>query len=793
MGEVYAGLDEVLARRVALKAIRGEHRLQASARARFLREARILSQLDHPNICRIYEYIGHGDAEFLVLELIDGVTLGRAIREGIDPKRKLAIALEVARVLAAAHAVGVVHRDLKPDNVMLARDGQVKVLDFGLARRGAVEADAGDGDVAARVAGITADAAVTSDMGAGAALTLGPEEAFRTTVGSVMGTPLYMSPEQARGAAVTTASDMYSYGLLVQTLYSGRPPYDPTVAPPALLRKIQDGETLPPENVERDLARLIGRLKAKAPAARATAVEVVERLEWIRDKPRRRLRRLVAGMLVALVVLAGVKYTIDLRRERTTAETRRAQAEALIAFMLGDLRDGLEPLGRLELLDNVGDQALAYFAAVPESELSDAELATRATALYQIGDVRIKQGDLAAAMPTFEQAVSLGESLLARDPGNTAWLETLALAHFWLGNGHWNGGDLEVALVHFAANLELARRLADARPSELDLRMEVASGEFNVASVLEVLGELEHARAHLGESARTVEELLVADPTRDDWRFELATTHLQAGRIREALGNLRQALDQYRASLSILGELLERDPEHPEWLERLVVAHNHVGIALERLGRPGEARVHHEQSVRVAEALAARDATNSWWSGILAIARRNLGWLRYLEGDAAGALSALRAAEAALEELAARDPTRGQWQQERTLALIGVGSVLLAEGDAGGALDAVTRAQASLPGDDAGSSDTRSRRVLAECELLRGDILAERGDAEGAHAAWQRGLAAIEPVARGSREGSLLEPLARSLLRVGRVADAEPIVAALAEQGYVPPRRPASR
>src|SRR5262245_39505863 len=114
MGEVYAGLDETLERRVALKAIRADHRPSAHSKARFLREARILSQLDHPNVCRVYDYIEEQQGDWLVLELVDGRSLREAIRAGLERGLRMRIAEQIASVLVAAHAAGVVHRDLKP-------------------------------------------------------------------------------------------------------------------------------------------------------------------------------------------------------------------------------------------------------------------------------------------------------------------------------------------------------------------------------------------------------------------------------------------------------------------------------------------------------------------------------------------------------------------------------------------------------------------------------------------------------------------------------------------------------
>ena len=168
MGEVYAAIDETLQRRVALKAIRVDRRLDEDAQARFLREARILSQLDHPNICRAYDYLRAGDHDWLVLELIDGENLKEALEHGIDRTQKLRIAEQIASVLVATHEAGIVHRDLKPGNVMVTPTGDVKVLDFGLARPDAGRVAAPADSAAAALQLLTVpDTEVTRTMSSG--------------------------------------------------------------------------------------------------------------------------------------------------------------------------------------------------------------------------------------------------------------------------------------------------------------------------------------------------------------------------------------------------------------------------------------------------------------------------------------------------------------------------------------------------------------------------------------------------------------------------------------------------
>src|SRR3954453_10274087 len=273
MGDVYEGFDEKLRRRVALKVLH-RHPGDRDARARLIREAHALAQLEHPNICRIYDLIDdEPDVDVLVLELIDGRTLTQAIREGLRSAEHLRIATSIADVLVAAHRAGIIHRDLKPDNVMLTRTGEIKVLDFGLARW--LERMSGMYDAVRLRSRDQSERGFVADPKQTAKKWVFPElvtPAVATAAGMAVGTPLYISPEQARGETLTTASDMYAFGLVLQTLFPGMEPYPQEWSGAQVMMKAAIGESMPAKLRQRDVVALINQLKQLAPSDRPTAV-----------------------------------------------------------------------------------------------------------------------------------------------------------------------------------------------------------------------------------------------------------------------------------------------------------------------------------------------------------------------------------------------------------------------------------------------------------------------------------------------------------------------------------------
>jgi serine/threonine-protein kinase len=790
MGEVYLGFNEALKKEVALKALRARRRLSARARGRFLREARMLSQLDHPNICRIHDYIAGDDADFLVLELIDGRSLRGAIRERLDKATKLRIAEQIAHVLVEAHKAGVVHRDLKPGNVMLTREGQVKVLDFGLARPVEPAPDderPGDGPLAFGVAPAGAETLrddEDDDTRVGTVDRVEMAPALKTAAGSLVGTPAYMSPEQARGEPATSASDMYSFGLLLQMLFTERPPYDENISTLKLLEQAVRAETRPVTGLGADLTRLIERLKSPAPASRPTSVEAAGRLRRIRDKPRRRRNRAFIGAAIVLLALMGVKYTLDLRYERGVARKRQAQAESLLVYQVDELREQLEPIGRLDILDDLGDKALEYFESVEKDLLSVEELSRYAKLLSQIGEVRRDQGNLEAALEAFRESLAMATSLAARDPLNGAWQKDLGAAHFWVGIVHWERSDIEGALEEFQAYKNISEALVAREPESDEWQLELAYGHTNIGNVYEARGDLEAAIDEYRAALAIKETLAGRDPDDADRQLSLTVTQEDIGGLLRDVGRLEEAEEHFRRSISIKRALVDREPRDINRLEDLGVGLHMLGILFEAKGDVDGALEQYLEDLEIGERLAARDPSNSRWKREVAINRSRIGFL-LTPTDFERGMEHLDASREILIELIDRDPTNTGWQRDLATVNVSIATAFEEQGDldrargfAREALDDLEALCAGLPG------DRRAGLGLSGAYLLEGRLLEGQARKKEALAAWGRALEIIEPLARESDETAYLEVWAKALLRLDRVREAAPIVKRLQAVGH---------
>ncbi|HEX6085663.1 MAG TPA: protein kinase [Thermoanaerobaculia bacterium] len=766
MGEVYLGFDDRLQRRVALKAIRNEERLAGESRELLLREARALSALEHPNICRIYDYAEGPLCDFLVLELIEGQTLRRAVEDGLSRARKLRIARDVAGALAAAHRRGIVHRDLKPDNIMIATDGTVKILDFGIARGAQAPPPLAESD---------------EELDAADTWIFRVADLAGTT--RAAGTPLYMSPEQARGAAVTTASDLYSFGLVLQMLLTEQPPRPAKMDRAELLRLAAAGETLPMPGQPRDVTALVERLKSFAPAERPTAVETVERLDRIMAAPARRLRIALAALLATLILGGIVKYTVDVRRAKAEAERRRNQAESLVAFMVSDLPKRLEPVGRLDVLDSTAAKALAYFASLQPEELTGDELQRHALALTQLGDVRVKQGKLGEALPMFRESLRFAEAAAAQDPARDEWQLALSNSHFWVADALRRQGHTRGALAHFHAYYEISARLAAKHPRDPAYQAELSYGHSNLGSAWEALGDFARAAREYRTAIELDRRRVARDPRNDETRADLANSFNKLGVLLQTSGDLAGARAAFAQDAAIRRELAAASPDDARHASQLAGSLAYLGAMQMSTGDVDAAIATEREALALAARLSMRDEQNLDWQRNRAMAEARLADALGARNEYHEARRLLAGAMGTLTALTARD-ARPSWQRDLAALHATTARLHIRRGDPARAEEHARQAVALAEDVRAKQpADVYLARVLCSALSDLADIHAGSGRTTEA-AKWRERVIALAASAPSVRDPSVSESLARAYAASGRPREAAPLIARLRSTGY---------
>lgn len=500
-------------------------------------------------------------------------------------------------------------------------------------------------------------------------------------------------------------------------------------------------------------------------------------------RQQKRLLLVTAASLVGVLVAGALAVTAWLARQ--DAVRNRDRAEDLIGFMLGDFRQQLEPLGKLELLKGVGDKAMAYFSSLEKRDITNESLLRRAEALRQIGDVRLALGEFEPALAAFQESLNLSRELSNRSPDNQDWLFALGNAWFWVGYTHWQKGDLAAAVAPMNEYFQAAVRLVQLMPGNAKWQLEQGYALANLGSLAAARGESDAAIGYFESANAVVEKLIVETPADAGLLLTRIENYSWLASIHQGLGDLRVAKDLHARALQLTTELLASSPDDRRVHREEVLRRVFYGRVLLQTGEIEEAELVSREALRGARALAALDPENARWqwqlASVMELESRVLRAGRHCT-EAVSMAEAGLAVTAALAERVS-DMDIGHLTQMQLVS--GKAACLLDDGR----LDESELALAPLlertrVPDEKSVNAVHYEVVLAMSRLLAGQIEAARGHTDQAGQAWTAGLALLAP---GQTDPGHRAVRAMLLQALGRTEDARQLAAELAELGYAEP------
>ncbi|GAB2655449.1 toll/interleukin-1 receptor domain-containing protein [Arenimonas aestuarii] len=554
--------------------------------------------------------------------------------------------------------------------------------------------------------------------------------------------------------------------------------------PPALVEVI-DPEEAAPEPIAADLSEsgdgpALARQKLIAGLLGLGLDDLRQR------EAQRRQRRLawittasVAGMAVA-AVLAGQAHVA-----RNDALRRQAQAEDLLGFMIDDLRPKLERVGRLDLLDAVGDKALDYFDSLPSRDQTDTALSQQARALTQIGQVRLDQGEHAQALAAFSAAHARALELSRRAPDDGGRLFDLAQAEYWIGLVAWRQRDLDTAETWLRSYRDRSEALAALDPTRFDWQREVAYGHHNLAVLDDSRGRHAEAAAAFESELALYRAWLPGHPDDTLLRFEAANVASWLGAVNERLGRLAQSEAYFLEADQGHAANQAQEPKVMAWTDNRIDTSVQLAKVRMRQGKLAEAREGLRDAVVAASALSRHDPENTAWRRSHGNTLLSLASVEKACGDTQAAEAAVAEAREVLAQALAEAPEDNlAITYFARAALIDAELALLADrsGDAAAAL-----AQADEPLSKAWQrepSDTL-RQLSARHDQLQASLLERRGDTGAASALRRQALARLLDAGAGEPAFGHLESLVSIQRELGEFDAAEANLGRLRQAGGV--------
>lgn len=693
MGAVYLAVraDDQFKKRVAIKLVRRGMDSDFILR-RFRHERQILASLDHPNIARLLDGGTTRDGSpYFVMEYIEGLPIDEYCdRHQLPTAARLELFRTVCVAVQYAHQNLVVHRDLKPSNILITpsvdgKAGTPKLLDFGIAKL-----------LNPELAGDSVDVTMT---------------------GMRLMTPGYASPEQARSEPITTASDVYSLGVILYELLTGHRPYHVSSRPPhEVLRVIceeqpakpstavsktevitnSDGSartTITPEMVSRtregqpdklrkrlsgDLDNIVLMAMRKEPNRRYASVSqlaedirrhleglpVIAREDTFSYRASKFVLRhktgVAAAMLVAMALIGGMITTAWQARK---AERRFNDVRKLANSFLFELHDAIEKLpGATPARALLVRRALEYLDSLAQEAAGDTTLQQElATAYEKVGHIQgnpysANLGDLDGALQSYQKSLAIREVLLDRGEQPTQLRLDLASSHRRIGDILTQKNDLPNALQHAQKAIQLIESLPTQELTAVQTRRELAAAYEALGEILKAKGDAAASLEQHRKSLQIVEALAAQEPANSVTRRQLAVLLGKVGNRLAANGATAEGLDAARKSLTIFAALAEAQPDNAQAKRELGVAHNQLGDLYYESGDVKNELEHYREALRLREMLAAADPANQQLRRDLAVSQGNLGYALGQIGDEAGTVKNYRKSIETFEAMSAANP-----------------------------------------------------------------------------------------------------------------------------------------
>ena len=494
-------------------------------------------------------------------------------------------------------------------------------------------------------------------------------------------------------------------------------------------------------------------------------------------RKQRRLALITAASFAGMVLASALAVTAI--QARDSARDQRRQAESLVGFMIGDLREKLEPVGRLDALDGVGTRVLAYYQKQDTSELSDAGLLQRSRALTLMGEIAYARGDFDRALQLYSVAFNGTAEAVRRAPDDPQRLYDHAQNVAWIGEIARMRGRTDRAEAGAREYKRLAERMVAIDPDNMRWRMESQYASANLGIVLLARRRFEEAGRQFEQALETIRSLANADPTNADYQKSLSESLAWLADARLAEGRIDEAIAIREQQVALLGRLMRQHGGDVGYQQRAIPAHQATGLLLAARGREEPALEHFRIAVTHAERLIPTEPENTLWQEFAGSARLALAEHLIESGDRAEAAEQARRGCRFVERLVERDSSVIEWRLALSNCYTVRAQLALA---AGSYAQAIATAQRAIALADSNGGPSRDGYALAKLHRLAGDAHRHSGDAGAARSQWLAGLALL-PEGEAERP-SEMNQRATLLERLGRTAEARQISARLDAIGY---------